>query len=1215
MAYSAGAIVVNTKIDNSQSVRGARAFRGQVNSLTQSVKSASKALAKMSGRALLTGLKKAGSLIGSLSKKMLSFGRETNRGGGMFNLKNMLRYGLGIRSLFVLFNRLRSAIKDGFDTMSKYDGRVKESISTLKTALGGLKGSLASAFAPILTAVAPALTTFIDLLTRAINTVGMFMAAITGQEYYMAAQGVQAIGDAASGSSGSVKELKRQLAGFDELNILSAGGGGGSGSASSQNYTYEKTPVAGGIAAFVQQIKDLFAKGEFEQIGQVIADGINGALDKVSDWISWDNIGPTITKMLTAVTDGINGFFGRFDWSNLGTTIGEGLNTVINTLRLWFKGINWEQIGRGIGDALNNLIKKVDWKALGKLVSEKAGSLISVLKGAVTTIEWGDAGEKLSNALNGFFSNRNLWKDIGDTIDTMLQGVLDFTKRFLVTFDEIEAAKRIRDALGRIDWPTIASKFWETAKTAFQKAGNFLKVLLGGDMYDVNGDAVEQLWDRWNGASSQSYATSLGTKIGTILSDAIKKVFNGIADFVKTEIDWENIGQQLNDFLKGLDWDGIATALWNAIVSVASGFGDLILAALFGKDSKIYEYLNSGNNNGITSTLLGGGALAQLLFRSGGGLSAGTSVIAGNALGWLGEALPWLGALGAVGFAGVATGEYINGLIDATPFGAFLNEVDDYLAGVVLQRYNEYNDNIRDGVTFDNVTGSGIVDVLLWLYGGNDMLYEAQRLNSLPGKDQINDYLNMFANLELPDKYTIGLEMPEKELHDNTNAIKDNTKEIKNATTRDTLSGLASSIVGSLPMDQIKVEADKKRDQFLAEWGDAMVDIGVNFEPNGPGATGYMNNLAGYLAAVFKPGTDTTARVGLEKSKWTTLQAYANANRGGDATAGVGLVKSGWQTLAAFVGTNSTLSALVGLAKSGWSTLSAFVNGFRGGDATEGVGIFKSAWTTLKAFVEGNRNGDATEGVALQKAGWLTVQTFVAGFRGGDTSQSVNLAKNGWTWVDVWAKQYAQTPIDQKVNLKLGTVDSALRNLSGQIIINISGKAKGGIITPGGLSLGFANGGFISGSGARGFWDSIPHYAHGTLFAAGEAGPEVVGHIGGRTEVLNKSQLAQTMQAATYNGMIAALSRVTFRMPAMAGSVLPYDVSAQIAKTGEDIQRTLDANNEDLIQTIISVAAQIVTAVNNRPAPQPTGGTDAQAIINEINRRTRMFGASPIVGV
>ena len=57
-----------------------------------------------------------------------------------------------------------------------------------------------------------------------------------------------------------------------------------------------------------------------------------------------------------------------------------------------------------------------------------------------------------------------------------------------------------------------------------------------------------------------------------------------------------------------------------------------------------------------------------------------------------------------------------------------------------------------------------------------------------------------------------------------------------------------------------------------------------------------------------------------------------------------------------------------------------------------------------------------------------------------------------------------------------------------------------------------------------GKWHDSPQYARGTLragtaFIAGEAGPEVVGHIGGRTEVLNRSQLAATMYAAVSSAM------------------------------------------------------------------------------------------------
>ena len=60
-----------------------------------------------------------------------------------------------------------------------------------------------------------------------------------------------------------------------------------------------------------------------------------------------------------------------------------------------------------------------------------------------------------------------------------------------------------------------------------------------------------------------------------------------------------------------------------------------------------------------------------------------------------------------------------------------------------------------------------------------------------------------------------------------------------------------------------------------------------------------------------------------------------------------------------------------------------------------------------------------------------------------------------------------------------------------------------------------ANGGVFSG----GFWRDIPQFAnggvsHGSMFVAGENGAELVGHIGGRTEVLNRSQIAATMYAS-----------------------------------------------------------------------------------------------------
>ena len=120
--------------------------------------------------------------------------------------------------------------------------------------------------------------------------------------------------------------------------------------------------------------------------------------------------------------------------------------------------------------------------------------------------------------------------------------------------------------------------------------------------------------------------------------------------------------------------------------------------------------------------------------------------------------------------------------------------------------------------------------------------------------------------------------------------------------------------------------------------------------------------------------------------------------------------------------------------------------------------------------------------------------------------------------------------------------------------------------------------------------------------------------------MLNKSQIAQAIYAAVVAGMTAVVNRLTITIPTMAtGSVLPYDVVMQMQRSNAELQSTLDANNEDLIQTIISVVtaqtSAIVGAINNQNRGGGVSRINAQQIINEINQRTQMFNASPLKGV
>lgn len=121
--------------------------------------------------------------FGKNAAKSLTGAKKSSSGFGL-SLGTLVKYGFGIRSLYVLVNKLRSALVDGFKNLSQYSGETNGSISMLWSSLERLKNSLATAFAPILTVVAPILSKFIDMLSTAASYVSMFFSFLSGKSTY-----------------------------------------------------------------------------------------------------------------------------------------------------------------------------------------------------------------------------------------------------------------------------------------------------------------------------------------------------------------------------------------------------------------------------------------------------------------------------------------------------------------------------------------------------------------------------------------------------------------------------------------------------------------------------------------------------------------------------------------------------------------------------------------------------------------------------------------------------------------------------------------------------------------------------------------------------------------------------------------------------------------------------------------------------------------------
>ena len=97
-----------------------------------------------------------------------------------------------------------------------------------------VKNSIGAALMPILQSLVPVVNAIADAFVWAANAVNQFFHALKGETVFTKAKRYAVdYAEALGGASGAAKELKKQIFGFDELNIFNSpsngGGGGGTG--------------------------------------------------------------------------------------------------------------------------------------------------------------------------------------------------------------------------------------------------------------------------------------------------------------------------------------------------------------------------------------------------------------------------------------------------------------------------------------------------------------------------------------------------------------------------------------------------------------------------------------------------------------------------------------------------------------------------------------------------------------------------------------------------------------------------------------------------------------------------------------------------------------------------------------------------------------------------------------------------------------------------
>lgn len=472
---------------------------------------ASVSLGKLVGKPILNGLVK-------MTAGMFGIHKSANK--TTLSLKNLVKYGLGIRTLYALFGKMRSAVAEGFKNLAQYSGSTNKDISSLMSSMTQLKNSFATAFAPILSAVAPALNYLIGLLNTAVTAIAQFMSALTGKSTVVKATKVQQDYAKSLKKTGSAaKEAEGELAAFDKLNVKkadsSSGSGGGGGVSPPQ--MFETTPIESSIKGMADKIRSLIKAQDWPGLGAYMAQGINTGLQKVYDAINWDHVGPKITAFVNAFTQTFNSLVKNIDWDLMGRTVGAGLNTLVNTLNLLVDGIDWVQLGSKIAEGFNGFIDEVNWENLGKLFVAKFNIVFQMLLGFVTTFDWSKAGTALGKGINGAIANIDL-KSYAQAISRLAKGICDGISAALIETDWQEAGEKIAEGLATIDYAGIAASLFYGLGAALASLGEFL--------YGLFHDSIE---------SMNSYFTEYAKQAG---GDWGAGILNGIIDAVKDIGTW-----------------------------------------------------------------------------------------------------------------------------------------------------------------------------------------------------------------------------------------------------------------------------------------------------------------------------------------------------------------------------------------------------------------------------------------------------------------------------------------------------------------------------------------------------------------------------------------------------------------------------------------------------------------------------------------------------
>lgn len=343
--------------------------------------------------------------MGKLDLSGVQTGINNVNKGLQGTIKKVAKWGLALFGIRTAYNAIRGAMS----TLSQYDTQMADNIEYIRYALAS--------------SLQPVIQTILNLVIKLLQYINYIAKAWTGKNLFKTADAFKSAQKSASGVAKSAKEINKQLAGFDEMNVLSdtssSGAGGGGTDITAPNI--DLTGMQGEIPQWLKWIvdnKDLIlavmggvATGllawklglsgiQSLGIGIAIA-GIVFAIESIIAYLqdpSWKNFGKIITGIGVAVA-GVAIIFGAWPAAIAGAIIAV-IGIIVS---------NWKKIKEFFQGGIDWLVGKGEWvhKMFGNLLGEVYDSFVNILQ----------------NILNVFDNGFKMFKSILDGIILFIKGV------------------------------------------------------------------------------------------------------------------------------------------------------------------------------------------------------------------------------------------------------------------------------------------------------------------------------------------------------------------------------------------------------------------------------------------------------------------------------------------------------------------------------------------------------------------------------------------------------------------------------------------------------------------------------------------------------------------------------------------------------------------------------------------------------------------------